>query len=1206
MTTGKASTAAEVRSDIVAMLRRDLVGPLPADIAPGDADLQRECLMEPPSSWYLTGYLAPIGETNLTPDWDDPDAEEERTTETEALSEPPTAEAAGVAPDDQEPDTPSTRRRFNPASFGLTVLLPESVDTLGVRVSWGDYVPEPRPAVEAEKDPRRSEADVQAPAEADEDLNAQAGETSRAREKPVWRRIPREASVRLQVPSSGKGKPARIDDSTAPDRTGGRLELVCHARSMRLDDPDGAPAVVRVLTVFLVNRRAPAGDRQPADLAYAFQARIELDCPAGLVARRDLSGYETDDEDLRIADLHYRNEAEYAVGRSISAGWAMPDADGLVRRAWTEPLPTGEVERVAPNEAIRDVAFEMEALADLAGQGDGAALEAALAGLPARYAAWIEGQRRLLAGLAARRQETGERLIAGAGTAQARIAAGIALLARDGRARTAFRIMNLAVARALRRRGAGPSGDPAAEKAPKWRPFQLAYILLNLSGLADRTHADRELVDLLFFPTGGGKTEAYLGLAAFAIAWRRLSAQGVLGAGVTVIMRYTLRLLTLDQLSRAAGMVCALELMRTDPAFAEASGRKLLGDWPIEIGLWVGSDASPNILGGKGKTGDHTAVTRVRKYRKEGGRGKHGVKAPAPIKACPWCGTAFEPKSFACVPSESAPKAMTITCANPVCDFARDRPLPLVTVDEVIYRRLPAFIIATVDKFAGLPWLGPAGAFFGHVDRHDKDGFYGASEPQRGEALFNDHVLDPPDLIIQDELHLISGPLGTVAGLYETAIDRLSTRSGPGEHRVRPKIVASTATVRRARPQIKALFDRDETQIFPPPGIERTDSWFAVTEPADVTPARLYLGLAAQGRGPKLVFLRGLISMMAAAHAAFETAGGADAGAGAAGNPADPYMTAVCYFNALRELGGARRIVEDEVRDRLGRYGDDRRRLDPAGPVFRNRGIGDPVELTSRVTTDDVALAKSRLETPFDSGRGEAIDVTLATNMISVGLDVQRLGLMLVQGQPKTAAEYIQATSRVGRRTDKPGLVVTVLNLHKPRDRTHYESFSLFHRTFYRSVEATSVTPWSARALDRALAAVVVAIARHLRPEMTPEAAVRNLSELPGYREQVIAAITDRAPDAAIPGGRATLRRMVESLLDDWQAAVDELAPRLAYGNRREGQQLLHVPLDPVLPQLSPPNRRFVAAWSMRDVEANVILRPCDPYGRPLSGEDPT
>ena len=207
-----------------------------------------------------------------------------------------------------------------------------------------------------------------------------------------------------------------------------------------------------------------------------------------------------------------------------------------------------------------------------------------------------------------------------------------------------------------------------------------------------------------------------------------------------------------------------------------------------------------------------------------------------------------------------APQNMVVRCANAGCDFTRDRPLPVLTVDEAIYRRLPAFLIATVDKFAGLPWVGEAGAFFGHVDRQDEWGFYGAAEPGRGKPLWNGQSLAPPDLIIQDELHLISGPLGTVAALYEIALDQLATRTFMGK-RLRPKVVASTATVRRAQDQVKALFDRERTAIFPPPGPDRRDSYFALTVPPEQKPGRLYVGLASPGRGPKLIFLRVLTTL---------------------------------------------------------------------------------------------------------------------------------------------------------------------------------------------------------------------------------------------------------------------------------------------------------------------------------------------------------
>ena len=421
--------------------------------------------------------------------------------------------------------------------------------------------------------------------------------------------------------------------------------------------------------------------------------------------------------------------------------------------------------------------------------------------------------------------------------------------------------MNRVMARAARQRGSTMDKKPPEEqRTPSWRLFQLAFILLNLEGLADPTHDDRPIVDLLFFPTGGGKTEAYLGLAAFAIARRRLANPGLEGAGLSVVMRYTLRLLTLDQLQRAAGLVCALELERMD------KGR--LGTWPIEIGLWVGGAATPNAMGGGKNKNPSTAVFWLQEHRAKRG------PAPAPLKACPWCGAAFTPDSFRLHPTGQAPQRLDIRCEAIECPFSQAERLPIVVVDDELYRRLPAFMIATIDKFANVPWEGRSGAFFGHVERGDATGFYGAAEPGKGTPL--GAALRPIDLVIQDELHLISGPLGTVAGLYETAFDLLASRTINGSRRG-PKIVASTATVRRADRQIAALFGRARTAIFPPPGVGRDDSFFAKLDTA--SPSRVYAGVASPGRGPKLVFLRTLQTLLAGAQAL---------SSGAKDDPADP------------------------------------------------------------------------------------------------------------------------------------------------------------------------------------------------------------------------------------------------------------------------------------------------------------------------------
>ena len=535
------------------------------------------------------------------------------------VEEPAEEGAGGAAGDDAPPEAPSTKRRFLPSSIGLTVLLPPDVTEIEARISWGDYRTEPPLS-----------ADLFLPDEGEE-----TGEDGKRKKKErpfvEWVREPKEQTVRLAVPD-GRGSPVVVPESAAPQRSGGGLTLETHARLFDFPTPDGDEQV-RALTVFLVNRRAPV-HRFYADVSFVFQARLELVCAQGFRPRRDVSGYRADDFDLRVADLHYRDVCEWAVGRNAAAAWdAGEDQARRVTRVWTDPLPQAEVERVAPNEDDElkaRVTFGMEALAERAGDG-GASV--------GRRALRPSGALRAVDRGRAREARRSAGPSAGDGGAAHRRDGDRApahprghrhpvpqrhrpqrLPLHESRRRhgcaAAQRGRDAAIRRRSRRRNGGRSSSPSSSStSPAW---PIASI------------ADREIADLLFFPTGGGKTEAYLGLAAFVIAHRRLTGPGVLGAGVAVIMRYTLRLLTLDQLARAAGVVCALELMRTDPKNVDEKGRRQLGDWPIEIGLWVGSDASPNRLGGKGDADQTTAVGRVRRYKT--GQDK---RAPAPIKACP-------------------------------------------------------------------------------------------------------------------------------------------------------------------------------------------------------------------------------------------------------------------------------------------------------------------------------------------------------------------------------------------------------------------------------------------------------------------------------------------------------------------------------------------------------------------------------------------
>lgn len=1157
------TTSETVRQELVEALRLDLVGPS------NDHSFAQELLPESPSRWYLTGYLVPS---------DAP--ADQRTDETSADEIDSGGDTQGTD-DATAPDPTAARKKILPSSLGLSVLIGSGVDTLEVKVSWGDYIfdgdkESQRSEGEEKKDDRREQGVVD-PTKGSKPSVSSAGEGKGNDQKRGWRRIPRDVNVAVTLPVPG----ARPSEIPVPDSGGLVLVVTARPVSAATLQSGGLPPGTRTVSIFLVNRRVP--DPEAAYRAFAFQGSLCLTSPEPFVARPDLRGIFghaiADEWDERVADLQYRDVVEYAVGHGVSTV-AEQGRDGVCRTVRTIWIPSAEVERVAPA-AISDVELGMEALGALT---DGAEATGMLGPLVAQYRAWIVAQRENSREVAGQRRKTAEDLLIQAEYAAQRIEAGIALLT-DPQALDAFRIANRAMARAARQRDAIQRRvDPATVDPPRWRPFQLAFILTTLRGIADPTHAEREAVDLLFFPTGGGKTEAYLGLAAFAMVLRRLRNPGARSAGISVLMRYTLRLLTLDQLGRAAALTCALELEREQD-------RAKLGEWPFEIGLWVGQAATPNRMGRRGDTGtgrEYTAYTKTMRFLSDDRK-----PSPIPIEDCPWCGMKFTKNSFRLVPSLDQPRDLQVHCVNRQCLFTGDRPLPIVAVDEPIYRRLPSFLIGTVDKFASLPWTGEVGTLFGLVDRYDKQGFYGpCSPPQQGTSLGGQ--LPPPDLVIQDELHLISGPLGTIAGLYEAALDALATRTVDGK-RIRPKIVASTATVRRAETQIRALFERGQVNIFPPPGPDHRNSFFAKTESPGESPARLYVGVAAQGRSLKVVLLRASLALLSAAQVAYEREGGKKAPR----NPADAYMTMLGYFNSLRELGGSRRIIEDEVRTRLAEYSR-RRRVEPTDTLFVNRDIAyDLLELTSRVPTNDVAEAKRRLALPFSDK--ERVDIALATNMISVGLDIIRLGLMVVLGQPKTSAEYIQATSRVGRDPERPGLVVTLLNVHKPRDRSHYERFATYHATFYRSVEATSVTPFSPRALDRALPAVIVGLSRHRNRQMTPPLGAGEILALRAALDEYAQVIAERARNHTIQLDptemdrlRANVLARCGSLLDDWLNIAKEFqdrSTRLQYqqdvGN---AQRLLYDFLHPDLPTLPAIRKRFRANRSMRDVEPSVDL----------------
>ena len=793
LTENPPTDSVSVRRYLCDALRIDLVGP-----RPGDAALQHERLPQAPSRWYLTGFLAPG------------DAPEEQLAQDseEALDEP--AEPLHGGDDAGTPDRGSHKRIFLPSSMGLSMLVDEETKRLAVAVSWGDYAPEivDTPEIadtsDAAGDPEAADDLENASGARDtpdkpgasaarkgdgppEGENPPEGESPpedsrRTRRFAPWVRRPGAGAVAIDLGTIVPGEPPTRFD--LPDSGG--LAVVCLVRSTRVPTLDGSRAV-RAVSLFTVNRRPPAPDGDGQDAAFAFQVEMDVEADRPLIPRGNLNGLHSADWDERLADLHYRDVAEYVVGHNVSTRADLTGDE--CRRVRTEWMPRAGVPRVEPS-VIGAVEFGMEALGGL----DGApAAKVCLEPLVEQYRDWIAAQRQDAAAFTGRRREVAEELVRRAVGVADRIQAGIDLLS-EADVLEAFCVANRAMAAAARRRRAQEEGRrPRDVAAPAWRPFQLAYILMNLRGIAEPTHPERDVVDLLFFPTGGGKTEAYLGLSAFTLVLRRLRHPGPDGRGVSVLMRYTLRLLTLDQLGRAAALICALELERE-----QAPER--LGEWPFEIALWVGRAATPNYMGRKGEASEKSARVKTLRYARDSSR-----EPPLPLEQCPWCGTPFGSRSFRLHPDTNEPSDLHVHCVDRRCDFAGKRRLPIVAVDEPIYRRLPAFMIATADKFAALPWSGETARFF-----HGGD-------PARPR---------PPDLIIQDELHLISGPLGTMAGLYETAIDRLCTRR-IGHEAVRPKVIASTATVRLAQKQIQALFNRREVDCFPAPGPDRRDSFFA-------------------------------------------------------------------------------------------------------------------------------------------------------------------------------------------------------------------------------------------------------------------------------------------------------------------------------------------------------------------------------------------
>lgn len=848
----------------------------------------------------------------------------------------------------------------------------------------------------------------------------------------------------------------RCEQGGVPEVPGdGRVALDVRWRPF---GPDSSLVTVAVSNT----RRAPKnaeGQGQLHTEDALYQVGMTVRSVGGrILPYRSVEDLRLDPEQEELA-VRYRQRQVFAVGHGTSVRWHQDDTEGCSSVS-LDPLPRYTVPTVEAKKSTAGV-LRLDRLTRI--QDDTANVLTELRAFVEDYDAWTKEQKALANDLPDHHRPAAVRITGRQSDAVERMHEGITLLEDSSTARDAFRLAMTAMRgqmlQSSRPKATGVEKD-TPPREPTWRPFQLGFILVALASTADAEHRHRDLVDLIWFPTGGGKTEAYLGLAAFEIFRRRLE-HGIRGGGTAVITRYTLRLLTTQQFQRAATLVCAMERLRVSDPLARCMA-------PFSIGLWVGNETTPGT--------QEKAIKRL-----EATRRREIPDNPFQLTECPWCGHRMMPatrsdKAEAYGAAHSAGD-IWLRCPDRSCHF-HDR-LPVEVVDERIYKYPPTILLATVDKFARLPFKQEAGVLLGA----------GAG------------TNEPPSLILQDEMHLLSGPLGTTVAIYDAAVLGII-----GEVGGRPKIVASTATIRSAEDQVKGLMARN-VQLFPPSGLNEENSYFARPAEDPNTPGRTYIGLMPQAFTQSTSVVRAMGAMLEApARAAYgpEDAKGIDA-----------YWTAVAYHNSLRELGRTVTLVRDDVNSLLAT------RRSAEGRTRQIRGDG-LVELTSRVDAEDLPKALQRLGRGLDEG--DAVDVVACTNMLSVGIDVPRLALMLMNGQPKTTSEYIQATSRVGR-GEVPGIIVTLYRATRPRDRSHYESFLGYHQALYRSVEPTSVTPWSSASRHRSLAAVLVTMVRHLSPW-------RNDSQAVDFR-----------PDSnVVRNVRATILEVVErSDPDEYQATQEHL-----------------------------------------------------------------
>lgn len=1148
---------------------------------------------------YLVGRLAPRDAFEKGDDYgvdgSADDSEEPDDLIVKAQGKAIDSPSANVMPEpesNEEVDAASNQSLI-PSSVGFTFCVAGDAASVAIDVQWGRY----ERFYDHEMFKIFKDADT--------------GEEKQGNKVKVWQRIPCGGSINIEL-KTGVIKPISVDKENPA--------VVIQGTVREPNENED-----RLVTVFMVNTQTEPETNK--DTSWVFQPVVTAKAIEGSMApaifrRRPVIETDGKDQERESLEMIYRKQVEFSVGHGIAvhAEVAKENVE-LATEINTVILPDYEVpitevpglregDRPALKNMLNDGYLDMQRLAEM----DRSELVTALKVMTQDYAVWIVEQSKRVGVDVNGHDAAAKRAVESCELINKRLEEGIAVLddETNNDALEAFRFANMAMAKqrvqsiyALERRRGNKSITVDELNIPKnrsWRSFQLAFLLLSIPALANPEHKDRTdpaeaFADLLWFPTGGGKTEAYLGVAAFTMAIRRF--QGNLGGydasrGLAVIMRYTLRLLTLQQFQRATALICAMEVIRRT---ALAQGDSSLGEAPFTIGLWVGNKVSPGTT-----QASHQAIKDIRNPEKFNA----GSSSPAQLTSCPWCGEEIDPGKHIEVNTNKLQTVIYCGDKKGRCEFSKGKTaklahpgIPAIVVDEEIYHRPPSMMIATVDKFAMMAWRGATRNLFGKAslecERHgliweDEKCCTGNHPKSKAGATTKVKAIAPirpPDLIIQDEFHLISGPLGTMVGLYETAVDELSGWDFEGKT-IKPKVIASTATVRKAKEQVSGVFMR-KVSVFPPHGLDVEDNFFSVQRPIGDHFGRRYMGVCSPGSARPAVLIRVYTAFLTASQALFDRFG----------QVADPYMTSVGYFNSLRELGGMKRLAEDDVQTRSYRV----QMSLVERPGLGQRSVNNIKELTSRVSSQDIPKYLDQLEVKFkaeydseqkkyvtkwDEGESRAIDIVLATNMLSVGVDVNRLGIMTVNGQPKSTAEYIQATSRVGR--SFPGLVCTVLTWARPRDLSHYETFEHYHATFYKHVEAQSVTPFSPRALDRGLTGAMLSMMRLGDDDLNPNDGASTLTQTTGpVVESIVKAITDRV---LMVEEDMTTRDLAEGCIKDrvdhWVKATAVAGRTVAYEKR--GQNV-----DTKVALIKSPGinewDRFTVPMSMREVEPGVKLQ---------------